>query len=133
MPVSYVADGARQRVRMTVSMPVSASEFIETADRQWTEGMWGVAGIIDLRGVHVPSLAEDLPAFVAHLRQLVDLHGPRGPVAIVARDADMLMAAHMAAHMSGHFSGHSDSRVLAFKSPEEAEAWLDRAPFDDSH
>lgn len=121
MPVSYQVDLTHRRIRITVRDAVTVAQLQATVDRQLADDMWTFGVLVDLRLINRPTSLEDLHTFAAHVRQLVDVNGPRGPVAIVATNAAALGAAHIYAH----FSGRADRLVDVFWSLEEAEQWLD--------
>ena len=122
MPISYIADMERGRVRITVTAPVTVGEFTAALDRQLADGVWTCARVVDFGETAPPTLSRDMQLFIAHMRRLVERHGPRGPVAIVARSQPGVNAAHL----YRQFSGRPDRQVDVFGSAAEADAWLDR-------
>ena len=122
MPVVYATDTKRRRIRIAPTEPVTLPELTATIDRQFYDGMWTFGVFVDLRLIHRPTSPADVQGFAAHLRGFVEQHGPRGPVAIVAREPEALRAATTYAH----FSGRPDPRVEVFWSTEDADAWLDQ-------
>ena len=122
MPVTYTTDTDRRRIRIAPMDPVTLYELTATVDRQFFDGTWTFGVVVDLRLIHRATPATDVQQFAAHLRGFVDHYGPRGPVAIVAREAATVSAAHVYAH----FSDKPDPHVDVFWSAEDADAWLDR-------
>jgi hypothetical protein len=121
MPVTYTPDINRKRIRVIASDPVTLTEMIASVDRQWTDGMWTLGVIVDLRRSHTPPSIATAQAVAAHIRALTEQLGPRGPVAMVARDPVMLAEARV----YKHFSAKPDPHVEVFWSADDAEAWLD--------
>jgi hypothetical protein len=59
-------------------------------------------------------------AFVAGVRELIVAHGPRGPVAVVAREGGAISSAQM----YNIFGGKTES-IEVFWDLDDAEQWLD--------
>jgi hypothetical protein len=121
MPIAYVPDIARRRIRITLSEPVTLTEMTASVDRQCADGMWTFGVLLDLRLVRKPPSVANAQAFAAHIRAIAERHGPRGAVAMVAQDPVMLAGAQV----YKHFSGKPDPHVEVFTSANDAEEWLD--------
>ena len=117
MPI--LLDSARPVVRITASGPVTHAEIsklFQTMMRETPQGR-GVAVFVDTRGVTgAPSTAE-LRLIASELKRLTD--AGFGPIAVVTGSDWMYGVVRM-------FSAFVEStEVVAFRSPEDAEAWID--------
>jgi hypothetical protein len=121
MPVAYIPDIKRRRIRVTPADPVTLIEMVASVDRQCAEGMWTFGVVLDLRVIRKPPSIANAQAFAAHVRAIAERHGPRGPVAMVARDPVMFAGAKV----YKHFSARPDPHLEVFWSADDAEAWLD--------
>jgi hypothetical protein len=119
--VTYARDDERRRIRVAVADSVTLPELIAIVDRQASEGTWTYGILYDVRSLADPPSLDDMQAMLAHVRQLANEHGPRGPVAIAARSADTVGTALMYAHRAGN-----DLRLEVFWDTEDAERWLDQ-------
>jgi hypothetical protein len=119
--VTYARDDERRRIRVSLSGYVTLPELIAIVDRQASEGTWMYGILYDTQSMDEPPPLDDMQAVLAHVRQLADEHGPRGPVAIVARSADTVASALMYAHRAG-----DDLKLEVFWDTEDAELWLDQ-------
>jgi hypothetical protein len=120
MSIHYACDDARRRYRITLREPVDAADVIASVDRQATDGAWQYGLLVDTRtGFTTPSQT-DMKAFVARIRQVVATHGPRGPIAIVAKESTQIATAQMYL-----FFGGKTEFIEVFWALEEAQRWLD--------
>jgi hypothetical protein len=123
VPLSFQRDDGRERVLVIGSGCVTTEEFIACVARQLNDGLWRYGMIYDFR------LAESIPSsadFRGALRDMQELSseaGPRGPVAIVLTDPDLL-------RQSREYAASAKAlpyRTETFGSLSDAESWLDGA------
>src|SRR5436190_8752320 len=95
MPYQYVRDDQVRRVRVTMADPVTAADLIGSVDRQLSDDAWTYQVLVDSRGVTRAVPLDDIRTFLAHVQHLVAQHGPRGPVAMVARGAKAVASAQV--------------------------------------
>jgi hypothetical protein len=119
--VNYTRDDEHRRVRATFVGSVSLPELIAIVDRQLSEGAWTYGMLYDVRSMADAPSSDDSRALLAHVRQLVSEHGPRRPVAVVARSSAMVGTAQMYAYRAG-----DDLSFEVFWDTEDAERWLDQ-------
>jgi hypothetical protein len=122
VPVEFDRDDANRRLKMTVTDPITLSELIASAERQLAEGAWSYGTLIDARGIVVALPPDDIRSLVTHVRELVATHGPRGPIACVARQAKAIASVQI--YML--FGGKTDA-LEVFWDLAEAREWLDEA------
>jgi len=120
MPIHYEVDHPRRRVSVLWQPPVSLQELLEIADRQASDGAWSYGILADARGVSAlpPDVGQPL---IAHISQLSQTHGRRGPVALVVMPSSVGMAQKYA--YLGEFAGTQDTQV--FWDRGDAVVWLD--------
>jgi hypothetical protein len=121
MPVQFDRDDVARRLRHTITSPISAAELIATVERQLAEGAWSYGLLVDARAMSVPPAPSELRLLVLRVSELVAAHGPRGPIAFVARHA----AAIGSVHVYLFLGGRTDSLEVFWDLPE-AKEWLDR-------
>jgi hypothetical protein len=121
MPFQYVRDDSKGRVTFTLSDPLTVAERIAAIEHQLSDEAWRYGVIIDARSLasYTPQLTE-MQATTSRLAELVAGHGPRGPVAIVSRQAGVIGASAM------HNSLCANSRVHVFWDMDEARRFLDQ-------
>jgi hypothetical protein len=125
MPFQYIRDDTARRITIAISDPVTPTELIDTLDRQLTEGTWSYATLVDARGLVTAPTPGEMRAFVAHLHTLNVDHGPRGPIAIVARAAGAVAGGQIYTILSDK----ADRAVEVFWALDDAERWLaEQAP-----
>jgi hypothetical protein len=120
-PFEYHRDDARRRIRITAREPLQGGDLTSIVDRQAREDTWTFAVLYDLRATHGATLRADAIAVAEHVRRYVDVHGARGPVALVTRRIDMVAAGQIYA-LDGAKRGFS---VEVFWDLDEADRWLD--------
>jgi hypothetical protein len=122
MPVQYVRDDAKRRITLTVSDPLTVEERIAAVEHQLADGAWGYGLIIDARSMasFTPKLTE-MQAAASRLAELVAVHGPRGPVALVSRQSSVIGASAMHNSLGVRTPG-----VQVFWDMEDAHRFLDR-------
>jgi hypothetical protein len=122
MPVQYARDDVKRRITLTVSDPLTLEERIAAVEHQLADGAWRYGLIIDARGIasFTPQLT-DMQAAASRLAELVAVHGPRGPVALVSRQPGVIGASAM--HNS---LGVKTPGVQVFWDLDDAQTFLDR-------
>ena len=120
MPFEYTKDDEKRRIRILVRDPISEAEAIAVIDRQAADRAWDYGVLYDARS-YLNRMLSDLPKIAAHVRDLASQHGPRGPVAIVTRDATMVGVGQIYAGL-GEKAGFE---VQVFWDVDEAERWLE--------
>jgi hypothetical protein len=118
MPVEYVLDHARRRLTIVGRDPVGESDVVEWLGRQAADGAWACGTLVDLRLVAWNPTTEEIRRILRRIVTLSVMHGPRGPVAVVATQPALFGMAHM-------YSALSEQAVEAFYELSEAEHWLD--------
>ena len=123
MPVKYVRDDAKRRITLTASDPLTVEERIGAVEHQLADGAWSYGLIIDARSMasFTPQLSE-MQAAASRLAELVDAHGPRGPVALVSRQSSLIGASAMHNSLGVRTPG-----VQVFWDMDDARTFLDRA------
>jgi hypothetical protein len=119
MPFHYERNDARRRIALTLTEPLTIPELIETAERQFADGGWRDALLVDARATFIALQPMAMHVFVSHLRALVAAHGPRGPIAMVTQKS-----AAVRAQMYRFFGGKTESFEV-FWDLDEAQQWLD--------
>jgi hypothetical protein len=112
-----------QRGRIVVTLPARV-----TTDVWWTsvsalidDHVWRDPVVYDMSAAETSPLLLNLPSLVKVVRRLTREHGPRGAVAVVVREGDLLDWRH---RLAGLFEGLLD--IAVFPSVPDAHAWLDR-------
>lgn len=118
MRVHY-RDDQRQRIRWTASAPLQLAEVMALLDRQIVDGGWRYALVIDLRQGALAGADRD--ALFAHIQALTLTHGAHGPVALVARDFEVVGGAEVFARRSAA----KMQDVQVFWDVDDADNWLD--------
>lgn len=119
MPYGYGRDDQHRRIRVTIDDTCTFDDLIASVHRQLTEGAWGFALLVDARGMSTPPEPENVRSFVTYVRGLVAAHGPRGPIAIVARASGAVAGAQI-------YKVFGDKRDLeVFWDLGDAQKWLD--------
>ena len=120
MPIQYVTDDASRRIRVTLTDPLTVAELIASVERQLADGAWRYGLLVDARGTFPAPRPVDMRSFAARIRELVATHGPRGPIAIVARESGAIIGAHMYVFLSGNTES-----IEVFWDVDDARQWLD--------
>ena len=124
MPLTYYPDQERHRVVITASDEVRAAQLVALLDRQVQDGTWDWPVLYEAkRGAQVLSTA-DVHVVANAARRCAELHGRRGPVAIV-RDTEVGFGV---ARMFGMLSADHTVALMVFRDRVSAEAWLDTLP-----
>ena len=120
MPNRSTRDDAKRRYSLTITEPVTALDVMTSVDRQLADGAWQYGLLVDNRTPFSPPSLIELQSFVARVLDLVDQHGPRGPIAIVARESGQIGTAQMYLF----FGGKTES-IEVFWDLDDAQQWLD--------
>ncbi len=120
MPLEYEIDRERRRVTIVWHPPVDAAQVVDVVERQAEDGAWNFGVLHDTRANSTNTGASTGPVQTA-VERLTRLHGPRGPVAIIAQPHTVGIAQAYA--IRGARTAAGDIQV--FWDREEAEAWLD--------
>jgi hypothetical protein len=84
MGVTYARLDAIRRIVVTVTGPLHAADILSVVDRQADEGLWDYGCLYDERRTTIWPSTVDVAPIARYIQQLVSVHGPRGPVAVVA-------------------------------------------------
>jgi hypothetical protein len=120
MPVQYLLDDTQRRIRLVLSDPITVAELLGSVERQLADGAWSYGTLVDARIPFPAPRSSDMESFVSGVRELIAAHGPRGPVAVVARESGPISSAQMFLF----FGGKTDA-IEVFWDLEDARQWLD--------
>jgi hypothetical protein len=120
MPVQYERDDVRHRLRVTVTSPFTAADLIASVERQLAEGAWPYGLLVDSRAQVAALRPDDMRAFVSRVRELIAAHGPRGPIAIVARESGPITVTQRYIYLSERLEP-----IEVFWDLDDAQRWLD--------
>jgi hypothetical protein len=120
MPLQYECDDVRRRIRVTLTDPVTVAELLVSVERQFADGAWAYGLLIDARSTFRAPQPAEMRSFVSGVQELVAAHGPRGPIAIVAREAGAIIGAQLYDFFSQKMEG-----VETFWDIDDAQRWLD--------
>ena len=124
MALAYFPDEERHRVVITASDEVRVDQLVALLDQQVRDGTWDWPVLYDAsRRAQVLSTA-DVHIVASAARRCAEVHGRRGPVAIV-RDTDVGFGV---ARMFGMLSADHTLALMVFRDRASAEAWLDTLP-----
>ena len=124
MPLTYTKDDACRRVVITAAGTVARQDLLALVQSQLDDGSWSYACVYDTRGRSEPATTQDVQEAVAFWRHMIQIHGARGPVALVA-DAGV---GYGMARMFALLGDDSSIPVAIFPDLASAEAWLDSLP-----
>jgi hypothetical protein len=120
MPIHYERDDAIHRLRVTLTDPLTVAELLASVERQFDDGAWRYGLLVDARSTFRTPQPMDMRSFVSSVRELATLHGPRGPIAIVAKESGAIVGAQMY-----RFFGRKMEIVETFWDLADAQQWLD--------
>ena len=120
MPLEYVKDDVRRRIRITMIEPVTLEDMVSSVERQLADRAWRYGLLVDARDPLVQPKTSDMKKFGAWVSKLVAEHGPRGPIAVVAKDSRTISTAQRHAFSAGKIES-----VEVFWTLQDAEQWLD--------
>jgi hypothetical protein len=115
MPVRYDVDHDARRVTIVLTPPVETAEIVALLERRAADGAWPYAVLYDMRAL--PQDRSRISTLLETARGLTAIHGPSGPVAIVA-----------SAPAIGEAQAYSilgRSGIEVFWDRDEATRWLD--------
>lgn len=121
MPIDYLRDDPRRRIRVTASDPLTVVEGLALVDRQVADGAWTYGMLYDATLLSDPLSMKDVTSILAHIRTLVEMHGRRGPIAIVSRAARVVGKSQAYANLGAQ----TGLDIEVFWDTDEAERWLD--------
>jgi hypothetical protein len=117
MGVTYERLDANRRIVVTVTGPLHAADILSVVDRQADEGIWDYGCLYDERRMTICPSTADVAPIARYIQQLVTVHGPRGPVAVVA---DRIGSVEAYARLSKHIG----LQFEVFDDIGDAEQWL---------
>jgi hypothetical protein len=117
---TYEIDRARKRIHVRAHTALDRASLVAIIDRQLQDNAWSFGVLYDVRHVVGATSAADTRAVSAHALACVERHGPRGPVAIVTRSAEMVGAGQMYALVNAEAM-----QVEVFWDVDDADRWLD--------
>jgi hypothetical protein len=123
MPIHYERDDLRRRILALSRGHVTFDESIAIIDRQAAEGAWSYAMLYDTRASAAVPTADEIHRVVQHVGELTTKYGPRGPVAMVMLNPELLKMGQRYARL-GHLTALA---VGLFLTIEDAERWLAEA------
>jgi hypothetical protein len=121
MPYDVEIDHQHRRVNVIARDPVSLDQVCELLARQATDGVWSYATLHDARLVTWVPTADDVRQMLARAEAISLEHGPRGPVAFVAKHD----AVYGMARMYSILAENIPSEWTVFRDDAEARRWLD--------
>jgi len=121
MPFTYARDDIRRRVRITLADPLTVADLIASIDRQFADGTWDYGLLVDGRAIAAATQSSDVQEFLTHVRELVGTHGPRGPIAFVAKESAVIGSAQRYVLFGG-----SAEAFEVFWAIDDAQGWLDQ-------
>jgi hypothetical protein len=120
MPIDYAADEQQRVIRLTVRNPLGLGDVTGALDRQIAEGQWTWGTLVDARLTALgPSEAG---ALFKAVRELVAMHGPVGPIALVTRNPEFVGSVQVFAFRSNEIN----LSVEVFWDIAEASEWLSK-------
>ncbi len=121
MPVQYQIDQINSLVRLEPMDPIETEHFSETVQRLLSDPAIrpGLSVISDHSKLDYTATTDVVASIPALLVKLAERLGPFRCALVVPSDASYGMA-----NMAGVFAGNTPAEVRAFRSLEDAEAWL---------
>jgi hypothetical protein len=121
MPIQYVRDDVARRIRLTVTDPIAVVDMIASVERQLAENTWHYGLVVDMRAQSAEAAPGDIRMFSSRVGEMVAANGPRGPIAIIARNASPIAGSQM--HLV--YGGKKES-VEVFWDLDDGQRWLDQ-------
>jgi hypothetical protein len=123
MPIQYELDEARHRIRVISRGTVGLADTLAIINRQAADGAWSYPMLYDMRdGLYIPT-DDDLHQLIQHVGAMTTRYGPRGPVAFVVLNPELLQVGQRYARL-GNLTALA---VGLFLTIEDAEVWLAEA------
>jgi hypothetical protein len=120
VPIDYSVDHARRRIICVWAPPFETDEIVEVIERAAAEGIWSYGVLHDARAIEPRGILK-VREMIERVKRLQELHGPRGPVAMVASGATVGPA--QAYSILGDQAGQTTQVCW---ERDAAETWLDR-------
>jgi hypothetical protein len=120
MPIHYVRDDARRRIRVTITDPFTLADLVASVERQLADGAWRYGLLVDSRGSVGGLGPADTRSFVSSVRELIAANGPRGPIAIAARESGPITGVQRYIFVS-----EKAESIEVFWDIDDAQQWLD--------
>jgi hypothetical protein len=120
MAIHYERDDLRRRILSVSRGKVTYEEAVAVIDRQAAEGAWSYAMLYDTRAAGAVPTPDEVDRLVQHVGGLTLKYGPRGPIALVLIDHELLDMGQRYARL-GHLTALD---VGLFLTIDDAERWL---------
>jgi len=117
MGLTYERVDAKRLIVVTITGPLGAPDILGVVDRQADEGVWDYGCLYDGRRMTSRPSTADVAPIARYVGQLVTVHGPRGPVAVVAERVGSL-------EVYCRLSKHVGLQFEVFDDINDAERWL---------
>jgi hypothetical protein len=105
---------------LTVTDPITVVDLIASVEQQLADAAWDYGLLVDMRAQFAPAAPGDIRSFSSRIGELVAAHGPRGPIAVVAKDATPIAGAQL--HL---IYGGKREAVEVFWDLDDGQRWLD--------
>jgi hypothetical protein len=119
MPISIQIDHEARTVRATASGSLSAADLRRHLEELVAGGVIAYARVVDCRSASVNLIPEDIPHFVAFIRQLRERFGKTRTAYVSSSDV-----LYGLMRMYGMMNEQHDPGFAVFRTLEEAEAWI---------
>jgi hypothetical protein len=110
----------KRRITVAVTGPFTTSDLVGVVEHQLSAGAWRYGLIIDARDPLILPPMSDFRALASRVSELIAEHGPRGPIAVVSRDASTIGAAHRHVLLTGKIE-----TIEVFWDWDDGQRWLD--------
>jgi hypothetical protein len=120
MPIHYERDDTNRLILAVARGAVTLADTLAVINRQVSDGAWSYKMLYDARGGTNAPTSDDLHQLVHHVGALTTKYGPRGPVALVVRDPDLIKMGERYARL-GNLTALA---VGLFLTIEDAQLWL---------
>jgi hypothetical protein len=121
LPFVYERDDSKRRIHVVAKRSLGVLDFAEMLRRQVDERTWSYGVVYDLRRQTVPISVADRQRLHDGILNALGVHGPRGPVALVAWTPDVLQSMEDYAAVANP----AGFRVGVFMRVLDAQQWLD--------
>ena len=123
MLLAYTRDDDKRQIVAVVTGPGTIHEIHGVIDRQLADKAWTYGLLYDFRGSLSIPTADEYRRLVDYIRSAIEVHGPRGPVAIVVKAGPQFVLARMYSFLS---EDRDNLRVEVFTDKRKADRWLGR-------